>query len=1319
MEERILKCTDRSWLFIFLSPIFLLSVSAGLLWAEPPLVGPETEKRFPSLKMPQGFQATLFACDPLIEYPSAIARAPDARSLFVAIDFMTGLGTEIIRRDEIRLIQDTDGDGYADKATVYATGFNSIEGMTYHAGAVYAMHSPLLTVLTDTDGDGIADERRDLVSGLGLPPEENPPRLHCANGVVAGHDGWLYLALGDHGCNVLRPEGDRLVFEGGGILRCRPDGHDLHVFATGLRNIYDVAVDDELNVFVRDNENDGGDYKIRVCHSFFGADHGYPYLYYERPEEAVPPLADLGLGSSAGGLAYLETQLPPEYRGNLFFCEWGRAVMRYRPERAASGFAPIREIEFAAGAENDPYGFKPTDLAVARDGSLVVADWADGQRPKRGRARIYQIRFVGESRSAAIDAAQRQSKVARSSDVARDELENPSYDARTSIAQLDADGYYDRLEAQLAIEHRGREAIAAVHEALSAGKIGTHGRLHVVWILAGLGDSTCVEALFRIAANDPEPRVRAQAVRALADLSDPILTQHRLDAQAGDSQRALRLADLATEKNSRVLLDVIVALGRLRWADAPQWMANRSDLRQADALKKDATLSHAVMQTLRRSSNWPELLNMLDSPSDDPLRSVALQAIAGQFAPELVDGLVERLHNDADAARRIQYADALARVHRKPGPWVYWGYRPAPRPANTVAWDRTTAIEQALDQSLSDMDSNVRLAVLRRMQREKIPTRLETLSGWLTNERDAERVTAILQSLGDQPVDVVRADLANVVRSGNYALTNRLAALDMWQRGIGQEASVELLEITKSVEDGPVLAQALRLVVRHAREAHVRLSTAANLSQVDLGRLNGFVSNVAELLLNKLNSTDGLVRAAAVEGAGELSVRKASDAVRKLLADEDLAVQRAAARTSGALRLESAAETLLNLARHPDSGIRRASLESLHSIGDRRVLPAAIAALNDRDTQVVALDCLRDLGGAEHAKILAELAKRYPSNEVLPRVLQSLTKWSENAANDTALRVDLDRMVAEVQATSGVLGRWKTIGPLNKNKSNALISQLTANPSDTIPPPIPHQNTVLAIGPDARIKLETSQRSREESLWVAYTDLAVGAPVNVQFLGSCNGLWRIWLNDQLVYQRKEPSAFRIDSDSVEVTMGAGPSRLIVEVTVPEGEAQFHLRVRPKTSTAERERLVQAALSRTGNAERGRTLFVNAEKSQCLKCHRLGEVGERIGPELTGVGGRFSRVHIIESILEPSRTIAPSFESIAVILKDGRSLSGIRIAETDTQLTLADTQAQKQAIPKSEIEEQRPQPQSIMPDGLEKRLTADEFVDLLAYLLNQK
>src|SRR5262245_8419306 len=115
--------------------VALLFLHAG----EPPQTGPQTAKRFPPLKVPAGFKATLFACDPLIEYPSAISIGPQPGAIFVACDYMTGLGLDHVRRDEIRLVEDTDGDGYADKATVIAKGFNSIQGMAYHKGTLYVM----------------------------------------------------------------------------------------------------------------------------------------------------------------------------------------------------------------------------------------------------------------------------------------------------------------------------------------------------------------------------------------------------------------------------------------------------------------------------------------------------------------------------------------------------------------------------------------------------------------------------------------------------------------------------------------------------------------------------------------------------------------------------------------------------------------------------------------------------------------------------------------------------------------------------------------------------------------------------------------------------------------------------------------------------------------------------------------------------------------------------------------------------------------------------------------------------------------------------
>ena len=111
----------RSFQMFVLVLVFSTESQAAELVA--PTTGPETEKRFPPLKVPEGFTATLFACDPLIEYPSVIALGPRQGTLFVVHDYMTGLGTEIVRRDEIRLVTDTDGDGYADKTTLFAGEF--------------------------------------------------------------------------------------------------------------------------------------------------------------------------------------------------------------------------------------------------------------------------------------------------------------------------------------------------------------------------------------------------------------------------------------------------------------------------------------------------------------------------------------------------------------------------------------------------------------------------------------------------------------------------------------------------------------------------------------------------------------------------------------------------------------------------------------------------------------------------------------------------------------------------------------------------------------------------------------------------------------------------------------------------------------------------------------------------------------------------------------------------------------------------------------------------------------------------------------------
>ncbi|MGI8978932.1 MAG: DUF7133 domain-containing protein [Pirellulaceae bacterium] len=1211
--------------------------------SKPPLTGPETEKRFPPLKVPPGFRATLFACDPLIEYPSVMSAGPRPGAVFVAVDYMTGLGTEITRRSEVRLVEDTNADGYADKSTLYAGGFNSIMGLTYNDGTVFVMHAPFLTALRDTKGTGVADERKDIVTGLGLTPEENPVRLHCANGVTAGHDGWLYLALGDHGCIVNRPEGDRLVLEGGGILRCRPDGRDLHIFSTGLRNIYDVALDAELNVFVRDNENDGGDYKIRVCHSFFGADHGYPYLYYERPHEALSPLADLGLGSSAGGVCYLETQFPKEYHGSLFFCEWGKSLVRYEVKRRNSfgspfplreyEFIPPKEIEFALGDPMDPYGFKPTDVVVQRDGTLMVSDYADGQRPKRGRGRIYHIEAVAGSEAPTRVAA----------DAPLEEL----------LTALDSPSYCQRWEAQAAIEGKGEAGAKVVADALSSDKLQPRGRLHAIWIMAHVQQAKAIEPLLMLAERESDDRIRAQAIRAIADLADPVLINHRLDAGAGDVALAERLAKIGRNISSRSQLDVVIALGRLKWAGLADFMKNFRD--------RDPAVTHAAAQALRRTGNWPGTLRLLDGQGNNNF-FIAMHALADIPDPVIVDSLIERLSKEELSSRRQLFADALTRVYKKPAPWVYWDYRPKPRPANTVVWERTEAIGAALDKVLLDSDTSVRVAVLKRMQREKIPAGLASLGKWLDDEWKEENVALLLAALRDHPATDIRPHLATIIREPEQSEANRLLALEMLTQGLEAAAADELLAVAKGLGDDAVLAALLRRSGSIAKAAAI------------------------PLLQSKLASPQSAVRAAAIEGLGELQADEGRTAVLMLLADESPLVRRAAATAAGKLQEKQAIDPLLKLAADADPLVLAASLDSLRILKEPRLLPLAVAALDAAETLQIALQCLRELGGPEHAAAVIRAAKSNPSASILAAAIQALTQWRERPGTTAENQAELDRAVADIQGASGSVIRWKS-----------------------------NSRYLYSSGTEGRMTLELKATARQDH-YSAESSIFVAEPTPVEFLGTSNGPLDVWLDGRPVFKRESGQEFRIDSDRSTVTIPAGESRLSVRLSaIVEAPGEFQLRFRRKSATQSHEKLIAAALSRGGNIDQGKLVFQNSEKTLCLKCHRVQDQGEKTGPELTGLGSRFSRIYIAESILDPNRTIAPSFGTFVVRLASGQVVSGIKIAETETALTLVDNLAQKHVIAKADIEEQKTSPLSTMPEGLEKKLSESEFVDLVAFL----
>ena len=136
----------------------------------------------------------------------------------------------------------------------------------------------------------------------------------------------------------------------------------------------------------------------------------------------------------------------------------------------------------------------------------------------------------------------------------------------------------------------------------------------------------------------------------------------------------------------------------------------------------------------------------------------------------------------------------------------------------------------------------------------------------------------------------------------------------------------------------------------------------------------------------------------------------------------------------------------------------------------------------------------------------------------------------------------------------------------------------------------------------------------------------------------------------------------------------------------------------------------------GDAAAGERIFFHAEGPRCYVCHRVGGRGGNIGPDLTTIGAALSTDKLADSILNPSREIAPQFANWLIVTRDGKTHSGIIVEEgPHSTVTLADNQGKLTVLPRPDIKERRNLPGSIMPDDLTKLLTPQDWIDLVAFL----
>src|SRR6266516_7972146 len=212
----------------------------------PALPPEESRKKF---VVPSGFEVRLFAAEPEVVNPVAMTWDERGRLWVVELyEYPLGAKKGQKPRDRIKILEDTDADGRADRVTVFADGLNLATGLQLGNGGVYVGQAPEFLFLEDTDGDGKADKRTVLKVGFGLQD-----RHELINGFTWGPDGWLYMTHGVFTYSMVKDPADPNsppVKVDAAVARYHPRTKKFEVFADGTSNPWGVDFDSAGNAFV-------------------------------------------------------------------------------------------------------------------------------------------------------------------------------------------------------------------------------------------------------------------------------------------------------------------------------------------------------------------------------------------------------------------------------------------------------------------------------------------------------------------------------------------------------------------------------------------------------------------------------------------------------------------------------------------------------------------------------------------------------------------------------------------------------------------------------------------------------------------------------------------------------------------------------------------------------------------------------------------------------------------------------------------------------------------------------------------------------------
>lgn len=613
--------TSAAFRGLFLLPVLLLTTSSVYQDIRKEYPDHDPKKQLESFKIADGFEITLFASEPLVAKPIQMNWDAEGRLWVISSTAYPHLKTGEEANDKVFILEDTDGDGVADKSTVFAEGLLQPTGILPGDGGVYVANSTEILHLSDTDGDGKADTRRKVLGGFGTADTH-----HLIHTFRWGPEGRLYFnqSIYIHS-HVETPWGVRRL-EGGGVWKLQPHTLELDVYARGLVNPWGLRFDSYGQSFLTDGA--GGE----------GINYAFPGATFLTAPGAERILRGLNPGQPKhSGLDIVSGRhMPESWQGNLITNDFrANRINRFQLEEQGSGYASRQMPDLLW---TDHVAFRPVDITIGPDGAIYVADWynpiiqhgeVDFHDPRRDQERGRIWRITAKNRPLVPKPNLAGAPVSELLDALKAEEEWTRSQSRQLLKERGAAEVAPALQKWVdALDRQARD-----YERL---------KLEALWVFQAI--DTYNGPLLEQLLNAESHQVRAGALRALQ-------LWHK---KAQNIETALQTA--VKDAHPQVRLEAVIALRELNTAAAAK--AALAVLEQP----MDEFLDFALWQTIRQLEPvWLASLKSNPGFFGDPAK--ASYALKSAVSTEAIT-LLTQIYRKGDVPEQYR-KDALSAIAKR------------------------------------------------------------------------------------------------------------------------------------------------------------------------------------------------------------------------------------------------------------------------------------------------------------------------------------------------------------------------------------------------------------------------------------------------------------------------------------------------------------------------------------------------------------------------------------------------------------------------------------------------------------------------------